>query len=112
MMDITKSREEFEAYIRKNFQYPTLEMEPEDGPCAGEYVDTMREEQFQLWNAAWKASRESIEVKLPQRQSLCASGYGDGYFVSSISGEGLEYDEVVEALRTAGIRIKGESEKC
>ncbi|HDM9019746.1 TPA: hypothetical protein P0301_001721 [Yersinia enterocolitica] len=110
MMDITKSREEFEAYIRKNFQYPTLEMEPEDGPCAGEYVDTMREEQFQLWNAAWQASRESIEVKLPQRQSLCASGYGDGYFVSSISGEGLEYDEVVEALRTAGIRIKGESE--
>ncbi|HDL8229692.1 TPA: hypothetical protein ROU78_004558 [Yersinia enterocolitica] len=109
-MDITKSREEFEAYIRKNFQYPTLEMEPEDGPCAGEYVDTMREEQFQLWNAAWQASRESIEVKLPQRQSLCASGYGDGYFVSSISGEGLEYDEVVEALRTAGIRIKGESE--
>ncbi|ENR1383141.1 hypothetical protein ACETT8_004568, partial [Yersinia enterocolitica] len=105
-----KSREEFEAYIRKNFQYPTLEMEPEDGPCAGEYVDTMREEQFQLWNAAWQASRESIEVKLPQRQSLCASGYGDGYFVSSISGEGLEYDEVVEALRTAGIRIKGESE--
>lgn len=66
-MDITKSREDFEAYIRKNFQYPTLEMEPEDGPCAGEYVDTMREEQFQLWNAAWKASRDSIEKKGPPK---------------------------------------------
>ncbi|ENF3463435.1 hypothetical protein SM871_004488 [Yersinia enterocolitica] len=99
MMDITKSREEFEAYIRKNFQYPTLEMEPEDGPCAGEYVDTMREEQFQLWNAAWKTSRDSIEVELPTQD---------------------EYDDPLSAynaisdckkiLRTAGIRIKGESE--
>ena len=26
MMDITKSREEFEAHIRKNFQYPKLSM--------------------------------------------------------------------------------------
>lgn len=67
MMDITKSRKEFETYIRKNFQYPTLEMEPEDSPCAGEYVDTMREEQFQLWDAAWKSSRESIENKAPPK---------------------------------------------
>ncbi|CNI69874.1 hypothetical protein [Yersinia pekkanenii] len=99
MMDITKSREDFEAYIRKNFQYPTLEMEPEDGPCAGEYVDTMREEQFQLWDAAWKASRVSIELELPTQD---------------------EYDDPLSAynaisdckkiLRDAGIRIKGESE--
>ncbi|MFM1262476.1 hypothetical protein WFO21_16200 [Yersinia enterocolitica] len=93
MMDIAKSREEFEAYIRKNFQYPTLEMEPEDGPCAGEYVDTMREEQFQLWNAAWKASRESIEVKLPDFDPY---GYPSK----------LNYD-IKQALKNAGIRIKG-----
>lgn len=107
-MDTTTSREDFEKHIRENFQYPTLEMEPEDGPCAGEYVDTMREEQFQLWNTAWQASRESIVVTLPQRQALCASGYGDGYFVPSNSGEGLEYDEVVEALRSAGLTVKGD----
>ncbi|ELI8098290.1 hypothetical protein RSG06_002210 [Yersinia enterocolitica] len=98
-MDITKSREAFEAYIRKNFQYPTLEMEPEDDPCAGEYVDTMREEQFQLWDAAWKASRAGIEVELPTQD---------------------EYDDPLSAynaisdckkiLHDAGIRIKGESE--
>ncbi|EKN4770021.1 hypothetical protein FG467_003938 [Yersinia enterocolitica] len=101
MMDITKSREDFEAYIRKNFQYPTLEMEPEDGPCAGEYVDTMREEQFQLWNAAWKASRESIEVELPAKVTA-----NDTHWTTpNKMRESLEL-----ALRTAGIRIKGESE--
>ncbi len=93
MMDITKSREDFEAYIRKNFQYPTLEMEPEDGPCAGEYVDTMREDQFLQWDAAWKASRESIEVKLPDFDPY---GYPSK----------LNYD-IKQALKNAGIRIKG-----
>ncbi len=96
MMDITKSREEFEAYIRKNFQYPTLEMEPEDGPCAGEYVDTMREEQFQLWNAAWKASRESIVLDLPEP--------GDYDYITQYA------ESVYMEIRDAGIRIKGESE--
>ncbi|WP_155484252.1 hypothetical protein [Yersinia intermedia] len=104
MMDITKSREEFEAYIRKNFQYPTLEMEPEDGPCAGEYVDTMREEKFQLWNAAWKASRESIEVELPE---LCGDGENDTDYTEGLN-DGI--NQSARALRTAGIRIKGESE--
>lgn len=56
----------------------------------------------------WKASRESIVVELPQRQSLCASGYGDGYFVPSDYGDGLEYDETVESIRSIGLSIKGE----
>ncbi|EOV1642045.1 hypothetical protein ACR3FW_000700 [Yersinia enterocolitica] len=103
MMDITKSREEFEAYICKNFQYPTLEMEPEDGPCTGEYVDTMREEQFQLWNAAWKASRESIEVELPAKVTA-----KDTNWTTPIKMR----EALALSLRTAGIRIKGESEKC
>lgn len=58
----------------------------------------------------WTSSREAIEIDLPQRQSLCASGYGDGYFVPSSTGEGLEYDEVVEAITSHGIRIKGKTE--
>ncbi|EPD0902533.1 hypothetical protein ACR2HU_002497 [Yersinia enterocolitica] len=100
-MDITKSREEFEAYIRKNFQYPTLEMEPEDGPCTGEYVDTMREEQFQLWNAAWKASRESIEVELPAKVTAKDTNW---------TTPNKMREALALSLRTAGIRIKGESD--
>ncbi|CNL10519.1 Uncharacterised protein [Yersinia frederiksenii] len=110
MMDITKSREDFEAYIRKNFQYPTLEMEPEDGPCAGEYVDTMREEQFQLWNAAWQASRDSIVIDLPPKISELNKMPDNG----AILLEAVNYDEAIddcaEAIRAAGILIKGESE--
>lgn len=100
----------FEKHIRETYQYPQLEMEPDDSPCAGEYVDTLRQTEYEHWCKAWQASRAAIEIELPQRQSLCASGYGDGYFVPSDAGEGLEYDEVVEAITSHGIRIKGKTE--
>ncbi|ELY5242779.1 hypothetical protein SM868_004379 [Yersinia enterocolitica] len=93
MMDITKSQSDFEAW------WNAPEQAELRNSCAMGWG-------FRIW----KAARESIEVELPKRQSLYASGYGDGYFVPNISGEGLDYDEVVETLRTAGIRIKGESE--
>lgn len=70
----------------------------------GAYFDS-----FVMWAWKWwQASRASIVVELPQRQSLCASGYGDGYFVPSDYGDGLEYDETVEALRSIGLSIKGD----
>jgi len=62
---------------------------------------------LKLWEA-WRDSRASIVVELPQRQALYASGYGDGYFVPSDTGEGLEYEETVEAIRSIGLSIKGE----
>ncbi|EOI6481205.1 TPA: hypothetical protein ACHR7L_004384 [Yersinia enterocolitica] len=101
MMDITKSREDFEVACRNGLiNYGLAKFEN------GEYASESTRAVF----SGWLAGRESIEVELPKRQSIYASGYGDGYFVPNISGEGLEYDEVVEALRTAGIRIKGESD--
>ena len=104
MMDITKSRKEFEAWVITWWpQSKTMIAEKFDD---GGYWNMPLQQYFEVW----KASRESIEVELPKRQSIYASGYGDGYFVPNISGEGLDYDEVVETLRTAGIRIKGESE--
>jgi hypothetical protein len=94
-------------------------------------MDKLREEFEQWWNnkmamcfysqpksqketihhaswLAWQASRASIVVEIPQRQSLYASGYGDGYFVPSDAGDGLEYEETVDALRSIGLSIKGE----
>ncbi|HHH0624281.1 TPA: hypothetical protein ACPZRI_000016 [Yersinia enterocolitica] len=101
MMDITKSREDFEVACRNGLiNYGLAKFEN------GEYASESTRAVF----FGWLAGRESIEVELPKRQSIYASGYGDGYFVPNISGEGLDYDEVVESLRTAGIRIKGESE--
>ena len=66
--------------------------------------------QKELQWESWRDSRAVIEIELPQRQSICAAGYGDGYFVPSNAGEGLEYDEVVEAITSHGIRIKGKTE--
>ncbi|EPD8591799.1 hypothetical protein ACS9PB_003893 [Yersinia enterocolitica] len=101
MMDITKSQSDFEVACRNGLiNYGLAKFEN------GEYASESTRAVF----SGWLAGRESIEVELPKRQSIYASGYGDGYFVPNISGEGLDYDEVVESLRTAGIRIKGESE--
>lgn len=79
-MDITKSREEFEAYLKGNDCSP---------------VGWLKDEYWEVW----KAARESISVELPTQD---------------------EYDDPLSAynaisdckkiLRTAGIRIKGESE--
>lgn len=103
MMDITKSQSDFEVACRNGLiNYGLAKFEN------GEYASESTRAVF----SGWLAGRESIEVELPKRQSIYASGYGDGYFVPNISGEGLDYDEVVESLRTAGIRIKGECEKC
>lgn len=88
-MDTTTSREEFHKWLESRDCNP---------------VAWLKDAYWEVW----KASRENIVVTLPQRQALCASGYGDGYFVPSNSGEGLEYDEVVETLRSAGLTVKGD----
>ena len=77
---MTKSREDFEAYLKGNDCSP---------------VGWLKDEYWEVW----KAARESIEVELPTQD---------------------EYDDPLSAynaisdckkiLRTAGIRIKGESE--
>lgn len=97
-----KLREEFEEWAKdEGF---SLERGIAEGGVNCIYTDG---DTYILWQA-WQASRASIVVDLPQRQSICASGYGDGYFVPSDAGEGLEYDETVEALRSIGLSIKGE----
>lgn len=47
---------------------------------------------------------EQPVVELPTRKAVYASGYGDGYLVDSVTGEALDYDEVIEALNKAGVK--------
>ena len=57
------------------------------------------------------AELEAREVELPQRQEPTSSGhYGEGYLVPSNAGSALDYEETVEAIRAAGITVKGDSE--
>ncbi len=95
MMDITKSREEFEIACRNGLiNYGLAKYEN------GEYVSESTRSMFM----AFKAGRESIEVELPN-EKLLSNTIQKPHVVY-----GLTRREVITVLRTAGIRIKGESE--
>ncbi|EDR3236069.1 ead/Ea22-like family protein [Salmonella enterica subsp. diarizonae] len=54
------------------------------------------------------AELEAREVTLPQRLQPGADGYDDWYVHSEDDGEYLKADDVIEAIRAAGIKVKGE----
>ncbi|CNE39203.1 hypothetical protein [Yersinia intermedia] len=92
MMDITKSQSDFEAWVVTWWpQSKTMIAEKFDD---GGYWNMPLQQYFE----AWKAARESIELVIPP-----FDGYKD--HVAKELQEALKM-----ALRTAGIRIKGESE--
>ncbi|MGK4439117.1 hypothetical protein ACSMDG_09135 [Yersinia proxima] len=85
MMDITKSREEFEIACRNGLiNYGLAKFEN------GEYASESTRSMFM----AFKAGRESLEVELPDFDPY---GYPSK----------LNYD-IKQALKSAGIRIKGD----
>ncbi|EPI8350889.1 hypothetical protein ACS9PB_000528 [Yersinia enterocolitica] len=98
-MDITKSREDFEAEFRKQHAgQPHIEMLLEmynHGTDEEPEIDYYSLDARDAWKW-WQASREIIEVELPE------PGYYDRTSQFAV--------DVYEALRTAGIRIKGESD--
>ncbi|WP_145550185.1 hypothetical protein [Yersinia intermedia] len=84
MMDITKSQSDFEAW------WNAPEQAELRNSCAMGWG-------FRIW----KASRESIEVELPEYQA-------EDYYQNA--GYNAAIDDCSSILRTTGIRIKGESE--
>lgn len=89
-MKTSKSREAFEKVI---LGMGMLIVRARGGEYDVEEVDF-------AWKV-WQASRESIEVVLEDIDSFSPNDCGD---------EAVWLTELVRALRTAGIRIKGESE--
>ncbi|EPZ8126231.1 hypothetical protein ACXV6R_004139 [Yersinia enterocolitica] len=85
MMDITKSREDFEDWVAH-----------ETG-CKIEYIYS---EYTNTLYQAWKAARESIEVELPTQDE-----YDDP--LSAYNA----INDCKKILRTVGIRIKGDSDE-
>ncbi|WP_447841352.1 hypothetical protein [Enterobacter ludwigii] len=90
-----ESRKQFEEWAIKSGHNISLD-------ARGRYVFSYT---ATAW-AGWQASRAAIEIELPRRKIVCASGYGNGYLVDSLMGDALEYDETVEAIRAAGIKVK------
>ncbi|MFV8801320.1 hypothetical protein ACNSO8_22330 [Yersinia sp. LJYL362] len=91
-MDITKSREEFEIACRNVLiNYGLAKFEN------GEYASESTRAVF----SGWLAGRESLEVELPAKITS-----KDTHWTTPNKMR----EALVLSLRTAGIRIKGESE--
>lgn len=103
MMDITKSQSDFEAWFKSEFIVPASSL-------------TLSPETFKnAVQKAYQAGRESIEAELPPRKSadIESEKYPDMTMYEAMMREGIWNDCIFECgkiLRTAGIRIKGESE--
>lgn len=96
-----ESRKAFERWALEVMQFTTDDLTwDEKRNCYRDYVPHM------AWKG-WQASRAAIEIELPRRKAAYASGYGDGYLVDSLMGDALEYEETVDAIRAAGIKVKG-----
>ncbi|CNI11220.1 Uncharacterised protein [Yersinia frederiksenii] len=119
MMDITKSREDFEAWLTSEYDWGagTLDKAHFQGDdktgyyIGGEFLyegSSCGEALFWAWRG-WQARHSSFEVELPTRN---ADAYTERDWDGNHGGRSRNntLDECAEALRTAGIRIKGESE--
>lgn len=108
-MDITKSQSDFEAWVVTWWpKSKTMIAEKFDD---GGYWNMPLQQYFEVW----KAARESIEVELPPRKSadIESEKHPDMTMYEAMMREGIWNDCIFECekiLRTAGIRIKGESE--
>ncbi|EKN3501866.1 hypothetical protein ACQIBV_003897 [Yersinia enterocolitica] len=95
MMDITKSREEFHKWLE------------EAHGLYGEDIDWQPERNcyrifgIHLAWCAWQSSRESIEVELPAKVTAKDTNW---------TTPNKMREALALSLRTAGIRIKGESD--
>ncbi|WP_218201661.1 hypothetical protein [Salmonella enterica] len=81
---------------------PELAQILNDGNCFDVLLDAYQEAQQRI------AELEAREVTLPQRLQQGADGYDDWYVHSADDGEYLKADDVIEAIRAAGIKVKGE----
>ncbi|HHH1854196.1 TPA: hypothetical protein ACPZUE_004362 [Yersinia enterocolitica] len=114
-MDITKSREE----SRKQFEYeagkalclPTSIIElARKGDGYDHAFDSMNiMHPLNGWWHWWKASRESIEVDIPEEMT-CREALEQGHTSDYANGFTAAIIQCYSVVRTAGIRIKGESE--
>ena len=91
-----KSRQQFEEFIKFHMDDAEINNKFETANnglnYADQYVDLM-------W-ISWQASRESLEIELPERKGICHNEYESGYF------DGI--DKCEDILIRSGVKIKDE----
>ncbi|HDY4888597.1 TPA: hypothetical protein RQV20_000926 [Yersinia enterocolitica] len=102
-MDITKSREEFEKWLEEvhGLHGEDIDWEPER--------NCYRIFGIHLAWCAWQASRESIVVDIPEEMT-CREALEQGHTSDYANGFTAAIIQCYSVVRTAGIRIKGESD--
>ncbi|EJD6541486.1 hypothetical protein M0K83_RS20495 [Providencia rettgeri] len=84
-----KSRQQFEEWF--NDEYETT---------MKDYDETLVHFVMKQLFDVWKASRESLEIELPQRKGISHNEYESGYF------DGI--DKCEDVLIRSGVKIKNE----
>lgn len=113
MMDIIKSSEEFEAWLKSKMPTTYKLAYETENYCDDEDMVNLAKASVLDMRTAWQASRESIVVDIDWPEAnddFWKEGEDGAYATGHTDGRQQTTDAVVKALRTAGIRIKGESE--
>lgn len=102
-LKVEDSRADFEKWMTDEQWFHDSDFEWDEGRnCYSQFG-------IHIAYKAWLASRSAIVVELPQRQEPTSSGhYGEGYLVTNTSGTALDYEDTVDAIRAAGITVKGD----
>lgn len=103
-MDITKSREDFE----EKFSMPKHVIRCGTGYAVTDYNSPTANQYMAMW-VGWQAALESIEVDIPEEMT-CREALEQGYTSDYANGFTAAIIQCYAVVRTAGIRIKGESE--
>nr|ELR5137099.1 hypothetical protein [Providencia rettgeri] len=91
-----KSRQQFEETIKKLSDQSEFESKLKRANNGLNYADVG----IDLMWISWQASRESLEIELPQRKGISHNEYESGYF------DGI--DKCEDALIRSGVKIKNE----
>ncbi|CNH96407.1 hypothetical protein [Yersinia intermedia] len=113
MMDITKSQSDFEAWLKSKMPTTYKLAYGTENYCDDEDMVNLAKASVLDMRTAWQASRESlvVDVDWPEaNDDFWKDGDEGAYASGHTDGRQQTTDAVVKALRTAGIRIKGNSE--
>lgn len=91
------SREQFEAWAEEVGALPWGYLKKQRTQNGGYSVQIYN----YMWSA-WQASREAVEIEIPENKLLSNS------ILKPNVVYGLKRNEVVERIRAAGIKVKGE----
>ena len=105
-VSVDKSREEFEGWAEEAGALPWGYLNRQRNPSGGYSIQIYT----YMWQA-WQASRKALVVELPNLLQPGADGPDDWYLHSDPDGEYMKADDVIEALRAAGITVKGEGDE-